>query len=61
MVIAGVIIIIVATLMYLFPAFFLKLKTPNAKSTSNLEKAVRVWSVICSILGIALVFIGYLS
>ena len=58
MFICGIIIIVIAILMFIFPSFFLKLKTPSYKKSAKLEKVVRIWSIVCAIIGIGLLVVG---
>lgn len=58
MIIGGIIIIIVAFLMLLFPDIFIKLKTPKIKKISELEKVVRIWASLWIVIGVVLIIIG---
>lgn len=49
MLVVGILITIVATLMILFPEFFMKLKSPKMKVI------IRVWGSTCIIIGILLI------
>lgn len=63
MLIAGIIVSIIAVLLEIFPKFFLELKSPNTaflqmKKLHNNKKvilAVRIWGIICLIIGIILI------
>lgn len=63
MLIAGIIVSIIAILLGIFPKFFLKLKSPNTaflqmEKLYNNKKvilAVRIWGIICLIIGITLI------
>jgi hypothetical protein len=67
MLIAGVIVSIVSILLVIFPKFFLKLKSPDTaflqmKKLHNNKKiilAVRMWGIICLIIGITLIIISF--
>ncbi len=67
MLITGIIVIIFAILLVIFPKFFLKLKSPDTaflqmKKLHNNKKvilAVRIWGIICLIIGIALIIISF--
>ena len=59
MLVVGILIIIIATLMILFPEFFMKLKSPRIpeklfKST-KMKIIIRIWGGICIIVGILLI------
>lgn len=66
MLITGIIISIVAILLIIFPKFFLKLKSPETallqmKNLHNNKKvilAVRIWGIICLIIGIVLIILS---
>ncbi len=62
MLVAGIIITIVAVLMIAFPGFFMKLKSPRIpekllKST-KMKLIIRVWGVICVVIGIILIIVA---
>lgn len=58
MIICGIVVVVIAILMVLFPRFFLKLKTPNANITLRLERLVRIWGMIWMIVGIVVLIVG---
>lgn len=67
MLITGIIVIIFAILLVIFPKFFLNLKSPDTaflqmKKLHNNKKvilAVRIWGSICLIIGITLIIISF--
>ncbi|RKI37357.1 hypothetical protein D7V86_23275 [bacterium D16-51] len=67
MLITGIIVIIFAILLAIFPKFFLRLKSPDTaflqmKKLHNNKKvilAVRIWGIICLIIGITLIIISF--
>lgn|GEM_PF-1840525 len=67
MLITGIIVIIFAILLVIFPKFFLNLKSPDTaflqmKKLNNNKKvilAVRIWGIICLIIGITLIIISF--
>lgn len=67
MLITGIIVIIFAILLVVFPKFFLNLKSPDTaflqmKKLHNNKKvilAVRIWGSICLIIGITLIIISF--
>ena len=67
MLITGIIVIIFAILLVIFPKIFLNLKSPDTaflqmKKLHNNKKvilAVRIWGIICLIIGITLIIISF--
>lgn len=62
MLVAGIIITIVAVLMIAFPEFFMKLKSSRIPEkllkSSKLKLIIRVWGVICVVIGIILIIVA---
>ena len=62
MLVAGIIITIVAVLMMIFPGFFMKLKSPRITEkllkSSKMKLIIRVWGVICVVIGIILIIVA---
>ena len=62
MLVAGIIITIVAVLMMIFPGFFMKLKSPRIPEkllkSSKMKLIIRVWGVICVVIGIILIIVA---
>ena len=67
MLVIGIIISIIAILLAIFPKFFLNLKSPDTaflqmKNLHNNDKvilAVRIWGIICLIIGMILIVISF--
>ena len=59
MLVVGILIIIIATLMILFPEFFMKLKSPRIPEklfkSPKMKIIIRIWGDICIIVGILLI------
>ena len=59
MIIVGILIMIVAIFMILFPEFFMKLKSPRIPEkllkSPKMKIIIRVWGSICIIIGIILI------
>ena len=59
MLVVGILIIIIATLMILFPEFFMKLKSPRIPEklfkSPKMIIIFRVWGGVCIIVGIVLI------
>lgn len=59
MIIVGILIMIVAIFMILFPEFFMKLKSPRIPEkllkSPKMKNIIRVWGSICIIIGIILI------
>lgn len=66
MLIIGITISLIAILLVIFPKFFLNLKSPDTaflqmKGIHNNKKiifAVRIWAIICLIIGIILIVVS---
>ena len=67
MLVVGIIVSIIAILLTIFPKFFLNLKSPDTaflqmKNLHNNKKvilAVRIWGIICLIVGLTLIIISF--
>ena len=59
MLVVGILIIIIATLMILFPEFFMKLKSPRIPEkllkSPKIKIIIRIWGSVCIIIGILLI------
>ena len=55
MVIAGIVILVVALLMELYPVVFLKLKTPNKDVKPYMVKLVRIWGAVCIVIAVIMI------
>lgn len=66
--VAGVVIVVMSILLMLFPSFFLNFKSPDTRvirmkklnNNPKIKMCVRLWGMICLILGVALVISGAL-
>ncbi len=66
MLITGIIVSIFAILLVIFPKFYLNLKSPDTaflqmKKLHNNKKvilAVRIWGIICFVIGVILIIIS---
>lgn len=66
MLIVGIMVSIIAILLAIFPKFFLNLKSPDTAFLQNNKLhnnkkvifAVRIWGIICLIMGITLIIIS---
>lgn len=59
MLIVGILIILIASLMVIFPEFFMKLKSPRIPDkvlkNPKFRIVIRIWGCICTVIGIILI------
>lgn len=68
MLIVGIVVSVISILIAIFPKFFLSLKSPDTvflqhKNLHNNKKvilAVRIWGIICLIIGITSITISFI-
>ncbi len=60
MLVIGIVITIISALMAIFPDFFMKLKSPLAakKYSTKVRAFVRIWGLICIVIGVSLIIAG---